>query len=89
MPKGRFQIKRSAESETDTTYEITHEAKHGREFFVSVEGEHLEDFLRSKLRLSEESVQGLLKEVHDNGHVLIDDAELSESEMASAGMQYI
>jgi hypothetical protein len=90
MPRGRLQIKCiSPANATDLTYEITHEGKHGREFFISVEGEHLKDFLREKLRLSEESVQILLKQLYDSGHVLVDDVELSESDMASAGMQYI
>jgi hypothetical protein len=90
MPTGRLQIKRiSPANATDLTYEIIHEGKHGGEFFISVEGEDLKDFLREKLGLSEESVQELLKELHENGHVLVDDADLSESGMAAAGMQYI
>jgi hypothetical protein len=90
MAKGRLQIKRfSPPRETDATYQITHEAKHGGEFFIAVEREHLEDFLREKLRLSADSVQELLNKVYQDGHVLIDDVELPESEMASAGMQYI
>ncbi len=90
MASGRLQIKRiSPANATDLTYEISYEAKHGGEFFMSVEGGHLKDFLREKLRLSEGSVQGVLKELYDNEHVLVDDVELSESDMASAGMQYI
>jgi hypothetical protein len=90
MPKGRLQIKRISPADAaDLTYEIIHEGKHGREFFISVEDDHLKDFLREKLRLSEESVQQLLKELYGNGHVLVDDVQLSASDMASAGMQYI
>jgi hypothetical protein len=90
MARGRLQIKLiSPPNTTDLTYEIIHEDKHGGEFFISVEGEDLKDFLREKLRLSEESVQELLKRLYDNGHVLVDDVELSESDMASAGMQYL
>ena len=89
MPKGRFQIKRiSPASAADLTYEISHEGRHG-EFFISVEGDDLKHFLRERLRLSEESVQELLKDLYDNGHVLVDNVDLSESDMASAGMQYI
>ena len=89
MARGRLQIKLiSPPNTTDLTYEIIHEDKHGGEFFSSVEGEDLKDFLREKLRLSEESEE-LLKRLYDNGHVLFDDVELSESDMASAGMQYL
>ena len=90
MARGRLQIKLiSPANATDLTYEIIHEGRHGGEFFISVEAEELKNFLREKLRLSEKSVQELLKELYDNGHVLVDDIELSESDMASAGMQYL
>ena len=89
MPKGRFQIKRiSPANAADLTYQISHEGRHG-EFFISVEGEDLKHFLRERLHLSEESVQELFKDLYDNGHVLVDNVDLSESGMASAGMQFI
>jgi len=89
MPKGRLQIKSiSPAGAKDLTYQISHEHR-GNEFVISVEGEHLEKFLREGLHLSEKSVQELLKKIAQNEHVLIDDVELSESEMAPAGMDYL
>ncbi len=89
MPTGRFQIKRiSPAGSADSTYQISHESKHG-EFYTTVDRTHLNSFLREKLRISESSVEHLLRQVDDHGHVVVDDAELSESDMASAGMQYV
>jgi hypothetical protein len=88
--KGRFQIKRiSPVKSTHPTYQISHETYQGGEFVGSVEAEHLKEFLRERLRLAPESVQGLLDEVHLHGHVLIQDVELSEIDMAAGGMEYI
>jgi hypothetical protein len=56
---------------------------------ASVEAEHLEEFLREKLRLSPDSVEELLAEVTLKGHVIIPDTELSETDMAAAGMQHL
>ncbi len=90
MLKGRFQIKRvSPATDKQPTFQITHESYQGGEFVGTVEAEHLKEFLRDRLRLSPDSVEGLLDEVHLRGHVLINDVELSETEMAAAGMEYI
>ena len=90
MPKGRFQIKRISRAESNyPTYQISYESHHGGEFVGSVEAEHLKEFLRDRIRLSPSSVEGLLDEVAINGHVLIEDAELSEFDMAAAGMQHL
>ncbi len=88
--KGRFQIKRISPADSKhLTYQISHETYQGGEFVGTVEAEHLKEFLRERLRLAPESVQGLLDEVHLRGHVLIPDVELSESDMASGGLEYI
>ncbi len=88
--KGRFQIKRISRPESShPTYQITHETYQGGEFVGSVEAEHLKEFLRERLRLAPESVEGLLDEVRLRGHVLIADVDLSESDMAAGGMEYI
>ena len=90
MAKGRFQIKRiSTSGSQHPTYQITHEEYQGGEFVGSVEAEHLKEFLRERMRLSPASVEGLLDEVELNGQVLIEDAELSEVDMAAAGMQHL
>jgi hypothetical protein len=90
MLKGRFQIKCiSRQNSKYPTYQISHESYQGGEFVGSVEPAHLKEFLREKLRLSPESVEALLDEVHLRGHAVIKDVELSETDMASAGMQYI
>ena len=90
MVKGRFQIKRiSVAGSRFPTYQITHENYQGGEFVGSVEAEHLKEFLRERMRLSPSSVEGLLDEVDLNGQVLIEDVELSEVDMAAAGMQHM
>jgi hypothetical protein len=90
MVKGRFQIKRISQAGSKfPTYQITHENYQGGEFVGSIEAEHLKDFLRDRMRLAPSSVEGLLDEVELNGHVLIEDAELSENDMAAAGMQHM
>ena len=90
MPKGRFQIKRiSLAGGNHPTCQISYERYQGGEFVGSVEAEHLKEFLRERLRLSPASVEGLLDEVELHGHVLINDAELSEVDLAAAGMQYL
>jgi hypothetical protein len=88
--KGRFQIKRISPAEsTHLTYQISHETYQGGEFVGSIEAEHLKEFLRERLRLAPDSVEGLLDEVQLRGHVLIPDVELSQTDMAAAGMEYI
>ncbi len=88
--KGRFQIKRiSPANSSHPTYQISHETYQGGEFVGSIEAEHLKEFLRERLRLAPESVEGLLDEVHLRGHVLIPDVELSQADMAAGGMEYI
>ncbi len=88
--KGRFQIKRiSPANSSHPTYQISHEIYQGGEFVGSVEAEHLKEFLRERLRLAPESVEGLMDEVRLRGHLLIPDVELSESDMAAGGMEYI
>lgn len=87
---GRFQIKRiSPEGATPTTYQISFEPLQGGEFAGSVEAVQLREFLRDKLRLREDSVQALADELRSQGHVLIPDVELSESELAAAGLEYL
>jgi len=90
MVKGRFQIKRiSVPGSKYPTYQITHENYQGGEFVGSIEAEHLKEFLRERMRLAPSSVEGLLDEVELQGQVLIEDAELSEVDMAAAGMQHL
>ena len=86
---GRFQIKRISPEGAPITYQISHELFQGGAFVGSVEGEHLEDFLRDKLRLRQESVDALMRAVRERGHVILPDLELSESDMAGAGLQYL
>jgi hypothetical protein len=87
---GRFQIKPiSLEREGPVTYQISFEELQGGAFVGSVEGEHLEQFLREKLRLKQSSVEALLDELRRQGHVLISDMELGESDLGSAGLQYL
>jgi len=90
MAKGRFQIKRiSVAGSKYPTYQITHENYQGGEFVGSIEAEHLKEFLRERMRLSPASVEGLLDEVDLNGQVLIEDADLSEADMAAAGLKHL
>jgi hypothetical protein len=90
MAKGRFQIKRiSVAGSKYPTYQITQESYQGGEFVGSIEAEHLKEFLRERMRLSPASVEGLLDEVDLNGQVLIEDADLSEADMAAAGLQHL
>ena len=87
---GRFQIKRiSTEDATPATYQISYEPFQGGEFTGSVEAEHLHEFLRHRLELSEDSVQALEDELQSRGHVLIPEVELSESVLAAAGLEYL
>lgn len=87
---GRFQIKRiSPEGRNTPTYQISFERFQGGEFVGSVEAAHLEQFLRDKLRLTESSVQELMDELRSRGHVIITDLELSESDLAGAGLDYL
>jgi len=87
---GRFQIKRiSPEDATTTTYQISYERLQGGEFVGSVEAEDLQGFLRDKLRLREDSAKALEDELRSQGRVLIPDLELSESELAAAGLEYL
>ena len=86
---GRFQIKRISPEGAVSTYQISFEPFPGGVFAGSVEAENLEQFLREKLRLTESSVEVLIDEVGARGHVIVPDIELSESEMAAAGMQYL
>ena len=87
---GRVQIKRiSPERGKLSTYQNSFERFQGGEFVGSVEAEHLEQFLRDKLRLTESSVQSLMDELRLRGHVIITDLELSESDLAAAGLDYL
>jgi hypothetical protein len=88
--RGRFQIKCiSPEGGNTSTYQISFERFQGGEFVGSVEAEHLEQFLRDKLRLTESSVRALMDEMRSSGHVLIPDLELAESDLAAAGLDYL
>ena len=87
---GRFQIKRiSAERATAATYQISFERFQGGEFIASVEAAYLTEFLRERLRLSESSVQALVDALRSREHVLVPELELSESDLAAAGMNYL
>ena len=87
---GRFQIKRISPEDTEAgTYQISYERSQGGEFVGSVEAEHLPEFLRNKLRLSESSVQALEDELRSQGHVIVPDLQLSESDLAAAGLEYL
>lgn len=55
----------------------------------SVEADHLEQFLRDKLRLTESSVRALMDDVRSTGHVILTDLELAESDLAAAGLDYL
>ena len=55
----------------------------------SGEAEHLEQFLRHKLRLAESSVKDLMDELRSRGHVIIPDLELAEADLAGAGLEYL
>jgi predicted N-acetyltransferase YhbS len=87
---GRFQIKRiSPEDASAVTFQVSFERFQGGEFVGSVEAEHLSEFLREKLRLSESSVRALGDELRSHGHVIVPELELSESDLAAAGLAYL
>jgi len=88
--RGRFQIKRiSPAGDPSLTYQVSHESLQGGEFVGSVEGEHLQEFLRKKLRLAPDVVRSLIDELQRSGHVLLPDAEMSEADLAAAGLDYL
>lgn len=90
MPRGRLEIKRvSPGANEDVTYEVMLLPRTGGLFVGSIFRQHLEEFLRVRLRLEPAAVDAALSQVREQDHASVDDVEITEMDLSAAGMNYL
>jgi hypothetical protein len=90
MPTGKLEIKNIAHrGDPEPTYEALFLTDTTSLWTTSVSGADLEELLYEKLRLSLENADQLLADVRSNGHGVLENLSVEETDLVGAHMRYL